>query len=353
MSAPSDNTTPLALVIGATGGVGGEVARVLLARGWRVRALNRSPQAAAKAAPGLGVEWVRGDAMDATSVVAAAEGARLIVHGANPPGYRNWGGTVIPMLDSAIAAAKAVGARILFPGTVYNFGPEDFGLIAETAPQRPRTVKGLLRVAMEQRLAEASRQGVKVLIVRAGDFFGPRSGNNWFAQGLVQAGKPVSLIMNPGRRGVGHAWAYLPDLAETMVRLVEQEGRLGDFDVFHFAGHWFERGEDLPLAIQSAVRTASGRKPAIIPFPWPLVTLLSPFVELFREMSEMRYLWRERLQLDNGKLVAFLGAEPHTQVDQAVRASLEGQACQERGSPRQFSGAPPGLQGVSGPTSPA
>jgi predicted amino acid dehydrogenase len=32
-----------ALVLGATGGIGGEVARLLLARGWNVRALYRNP----------------------------------------------------------------------------------------------------------------------------------------------------------------------------------------------------------------------------------------------------------------------------------------------------------------------
>lgn len=321
------NPAPLALVIGATGGVGGEVARVLLARGWRVRALNRNPEAAARQAPGLGVDWVRGDAMDAASVIAAAQGARLIVHGANPPGYRNWAGTVLPMLDSTIAAAKASGARIAFPGTVYNYGPDAFGLIDEHARQRPLTRKGALRVAMEQRLAAAAREGVKVIILRCGDFFGPRSGANWFAQGLVQAGKPVSLILDPGRRGVGHAWAYLPDVAEAMVRLVEEADRLGDFELFHFAGHWFEDGRQMPQAIQAAVRDVTDRKPPIVPFPWPLVSLLAPFVALFREMAEMRYLWRETVRLDNRRLVALLGGEPHTPTEVAVRASLEGQGC--------------------------
>jgi len=33
---------PLALVIGATGSIGGEVAAALLAQGWHVRGLNRT-----------------------------------------------------------------------------------------------------------------------------------------------------------------------------------------------------------------------------------------------------------------------------------------------------------------------
>lgn len=54
--------------------------------------------------------------------------------------------------------------------------------------------------------------------LRAGDFFGPKTANNWFSQGLVKPGKPVTAISYPGKRGVSHQWAYLPDVAETMVQ---------------------------------------------------------------------------------------------------------------------------------------
>ena len=64
-----------ALVIGATGGVGGEATRVLLKRGWSVRALHRQPEAAARTARLPGVEWIKGDAMIEADVVAAARGA--------------------------------------------------------------------------------------------------------------------------------------------------------------------------------------------------------------------------------------------------------------------------------------
>ena len=50
------------------------------------------------------------------------------------------------------------------------------------------TRKGKIRVEREERLETASRDGVRTLIVRAGDFFGPRTGNSWFAQGLIKPG---------------------------------------------------------------------------------------------------------------------------------------------------------------------
>lgn len=317
--------TRTALIVGATGGIGSEIAATLIREGWTVRALHRNPSDAAKRFAWIGpVEWIRGDAMIASEVVAAAAGVSVVVHAANPPGYRNWKGLALPMLESTIAAANATGARIVFPGTVYNFAPDRFPVVDESTPQRPHTRKGAIRVAMEERLREASRGGVKVLIVRAGDFFGPRAGNNWFSQGLVKPGRPLRAVTYPGDRDVGHAWAYLPDLAETIARLLDRETELQPFDVFHFAGHWFERG----VAMAEATRQAAGAPRARIRrFPWIVIYLLAPFVETFHEMLEMRYLWKKPLRLDNKKLVAFLGREPHTPLHTALLASLRGLGC--------------------------
>ena len=48
---------------------------------------------------------------------------------------------------------------------------------------------------------------------------------------------------------------------------------------------------------------------------------------LFREMREMRYLWRNSLRMDNARLETVLGREPHTPLDVAVEAALEGLGC--------------------------
>jgi len=41
-------------------------------------------------------------------------------------------------------AARAAGARLLLPGTVYDFGPDTFDDPIETAPQNPLTRKGAI-----------------------------------------------------------------------------------------------------------------------------------------------------------------------------------------------------------------
>jgi nucleoside-diphosphate-sugar epimerase len=319
------NIQPLALVIGATGSIGGEVARSLLARGWRVRGLNRDPARAAKTGP-TGIEWVRGDAMIEADVVEAAQGARLIFHGANPPGYSNWARLLPPMLENTIAAARASGARIVLPGNVYNYGPDAWPRFTETSPQNPKTRKGAIRVALEQRLQAVGAEGVRSLVVRAGDFFGPRSGSSWLTEGWVQKGKPLKAVSLPGPAEVTHAWAYLPDFAESIARLAERDADLPAFAVFNHGGHQLTGGQ---MAV--AIERVAGRKLARKTVPWFAIAVASPFVEMLREMLEMRYLWDHEILPDNAKLVAALGAEPHTPLDQALRTALEGQGCLETG----------------------
>ena len=313
------------LVLGATGGIGGEVARQLRDSGWDVRALQR--RAAQSAVQRNGITWIRGDAMNREDVIAAADGCSVIVHAVNPPGYRRWSELVLPMLDNTIAAACRVGATIVLPGTVYNFGPDVVPTLTEESPQQPVTCKGAIRVEMERRLFAAVTSGARVLILRAGDFFGPEAANNWFSQGLVKPGRPVSAVSYPGRRGVGHQWSYLPDVARAMMELLARRDSLDAFSAFHMAGHWDADGSQMTGSIQRVVLRRTGREPRIARFPWWLVVLASPFVATFREMLEMRYLWREPVRMDNARLTEVLGREPHTPLDEAVEATLLGLGC--------------------------
>ena len=328
------NNPRTALVLGATGGSGGEIAAALLRRGWKVRALVRDTK---RGNLTQNIDWQAGDAMNATDVARAARGVEIIVHAVNPPGYRNWNKLVLPMIDNTIAAARSTGARIVLPGTVYNFGPDALPLLGETSPQRPLTRKGAIRVDMERRLEQAAQEGVRSLILRCGDFFGPHAGNNWFAV-MVKPGKPVRSVTYPGRRDLRHNWAYLPDVGETVARLLERESDLAVFERFHFAGHWVD-GHTMADAIRHAV---GNPQLSVRSFPWWLVTLASPFVTLFRELREMHYLWQQPLQLDNRKLVSLLGSEPQTRLDQATRETLLGLHCLDNAA-----GVPSGPKQVS------
>ncbi|STQ91960.1 NAD(P)H-binding protein [Iodobacter fluviatilis] len=324
------NTNKVALVLGATGGIGGEVACQLRDAGWEVRALKRGMTVQAELKDGI--RWLCGDALNRDDVLEAARGCSAIVHAVNPPGYRNWGELVLPMLDNTIAAAISEHATIVLPGTIYNYGLDAFPLLAEDAPQHPPTRKGEIRVEMERRLQAATHQGARVIIVRAGDFFGPKVGNNWFSQGLIKPGKAVVAIAQPNDRGIGHQWSYLPDVARTMVGLLACRDKLPPFASFHMAGHWDADGTQMSAAICRVIEADGGLRPRLRRFPWWLIRLMSPFVETLRELLEMRYLWRYPVRMNNAYLMATLGGEPHTPLDEAVKATLIGLGCLGQGA---------------------
>ncbi|MEN3811846.1 hypothetical protein ABD440_15715 [Chromobacterium piscinae] len=156
--------------------------------------------------------------------------------------------------------------------------------------------------------------------MRAGDFFGPKAGNNWFSQGLIQPGKTTRRIQNPAMPGIGHQWSYLPDVASNIVELLARRESLEPFATFHLGGYWDADGTQIAQAIRRALQK-HGVNAKVDAFPW---WLIAPFNATLREVMEMRYLWRKPVRMDNGKLLGALGRERVTPLDEAVEALSAG-----------------------------
>lgn len=141
---------------------------------------------------------------------------------------------------------------------------------------------------------------------------------------MVKPNQPVTSITNPGGKGIGHSWAYLPDASETFAELMDRETELADFERFHFRGHWDADGTEMIAAIR---KVAGNERIPVRPLPWWLFRLASPFQETMRELSAVRPLWQTPIQMENTKLVRFLGREPHTPLETAVEQALRGMGC--------------------------
>lgn len=134
-----------ALVTGATGLVGSHIVERLVADGWDVRGLVRSPS---KALVSLGAEPVQGDVLDRDSFVRAAHGADVIFHNAAAitagGGWEVYRRLNVDGTTNAIAAAEASGARLLHTSSVAVYGAEGRfrgpeGKTSEDTPLGPLT----------------------------------------------------------------------------------------------------------------------------------------------------------------------------------------------------------------------
>jgi nucleoside-diphosphate-sugar epimerase len=300
------------LVLGAAGRFGHAAADAFRTAGWRVASVVRP--GTTRRAP-ASTEVIEIDARDYAAVSVAARGADVVLHALNPP-YTEWARFALPLAYTAITAAEAAGATLMFPGNLYNYGSPLPPVIDEATPMRPTSYKGRLRVTIEDQMEEAAERGLCTIVLRAGDFFG--GGRGAWLDLVIAKEIARGRLTYPGPLDVVHEWAYLPDLAATLVRLAEKRDTLRPFETFCFPGHAVTGRE-----FTAAIARALGRGLQVGRMGWWLIHLLRPIVPLSRELSEIAYLWKEPHRIDGAKLKAALGDVAHTPLDVAVGRALD------------------------------
>jgi dihydroflavonol-4-reductase len=159
-----------ALVTGASGFLGWHVARILLERGFGVRALVR----AGSRVSDLDVEVVTGDLRDAESLGRAVAGCGLVFHVAAD--YRLWAKDPGELYRSNVdgtrnlleAARKAGVERVVYTSTVGCIGVPHDGIGDETTPVSLADMAGdykRSKFLAEQAALEFARDGLPVVIV--------------------------------------------------------------------------------------------------------------------------------------------------------------------------------------------
>ncbi len=309
------------VILGSNGRLGRELVSAFSAAGWATVAVARTAprvaasRAATRASQSAGpVQDVQADAVDTDRIVGIVGRADVVVLAANAP-YTRWPQEAMPIAHAAIELARRLGATLLFPGNVYNFGAAMPAQLMVDTPQRPTTRKGRVRVDIEQALARAAGNDLQSIVIRAGDFIGGGKGN-WF-DNTIAAKIGSGSVTYPGRRDVAHAWAYLPDLARVFERVAAQRAVLPAFTRLHFPGYALT-GEALCLALERLAGRPLRRRSV----PWPLLRALSLVVPILREICEIRYLWNVPHALDGQALQAVIGELTPTPLQDALASAL-------------------------------
>jgi nucleoside-diphosphate-sugar epimerase len=297
------------IILGINGHVGHHIAKAFVAAGWDVGGFGRSNKY-----PVAGVRFIKGDANDVEAMRAAIGDVTLVVNALNLP-YAEWDkGRKVAQTERVIAAMGTSGKTLLFPGNVYNYAATD-RYVTPDLPQRPQTARGAIRVEVEQLYRDAAeRDDMQVIIIRAGDFYGPESQGDWFDLAMMtEARKGKVQLM--GTKGVGHAWAYLPDLGRAFEKLGWHRKELGAFENFHFAGH-FVTPEEMGEAV-TAVRSAR-----VSFYPRWIIGAIGLVDPTMREVGKMAYLWERPIELRDERMDAILGPDFATPFGEAVAVTV-------------------------------
>lgn len=299
------------VVLGVNGHIGSFTARAFAEAGWEVTGMARTDKHEL-----AGVRFVEGDSDSVEDMRRAIGDIDVVVNALNLP-YDRWDkGRKEGQMARVLEAMGTSGKTMLFPGNIYNYSAADREVTPDL-PQRPQTPRGAIRVRVEEMFrAAADRGDIQLIVLRAGDFFAPAHGNGWFDLAMMSEAKRgrIGLL---GEAGVGHSWAYLPDMARAFEALAALRSTLGPSENFHFAGHYVT-----PEEMARAIAKAAPMPVSFYPLPTGLHRVLALVVPVLREVLKMGYLWSHPMRLGDKRLDALLGPGFGTPFDAAVAATV-------------------------------
>lgn len=261
------------------------------------------------------------DGADTAAVARACADAAVVYLLLNAH-YREWSARFPPRLVSAIGAAAATGARLVYHDSLYLYGPTG-GPLTEDAPAAATTRKGRLRAEMTATLMTAMAEGrVEATIGRSPDMYGPGALNSAFGSTFGQRhfyplmeGRTVNVVGDPD---APHAYAFVDDVADGLAVLGREEAALGR--AWHLpAAPARSHRELLDLAaaevgVETRVRGSR------------MASLVVRFIGLFQadtaELAEMLYLFEQPLLVSHEAFEGAFGARP-TPHDHALARTLE------------------------------
>lgn len=218
------------LVTGATGFIGGHLARRLAEQGHRVRCLVRRTSDTSGIEGLDGVELVRGDLTDADSLVQAARGCRFVLHCAAL--VSDWA-TIeeirqvnVAGTRSALAASSAASVeRFVHISTTDVYGHPDRLAIDETyEPPGFSNWYSETKRAAEAEVRQAERSGLGAVILRPATVYGP--GSEDVVGDIARAIRARQMLLVDGGRAIA-GLLYVENLVDAALLALRNDGAVG------------------------------------------------------------------------------------------------------------------------------
>jgi len=250
------------LVIGSSGFVGRRVAQTLLAAGYAVRCLARTP-AKVQDLAALGCEVVQGDMTDLASMqraLASVDAAYIAVHTLSPQGAGTAAGqgfmdVEMQGVQNIVAACRTNGVRRLLYITFLGTTPDGPSAWARGRWQTEQVLLG---------------SGLDVTVIRPGQIVGV--GGDGFDMLTAQARRSTAFIMGSGRQKF--RTIALDDLVAYLIGVLDEPRAYG---------HCYDVGSDDILTTDQMIDGAAailGRKqPRRVHIPQALLSAVAPLAE--------------------------------------------------------------------------
>lgn len=218
------------LVTGATGFLGGVLARKLAEDGVNVRAMVRRPDRDHYIRDMPNIDLIQGDIAQPDTLKSACEGCEIIFHVAAALSGDLTHQMIVNRDGTRFlthAAAETGVKRIVHVSTIAVYGYKNTADVTENTPPNPgHNPYDVSKLAAEQALKEvAAVRGIAYSIIRPGMIYGPRSGM-WTGQMFKVARRKPTVFIGSGS---GSCYPiYVDDVVDLMLLLASHPKAVGE-----------------------------------------------------------------------------------------------------------------------------
>ena len=275
-------------VVTGAGPVGSTIALQLAESDQQVRLLTRSGSGPEHPL----IERRQVDVSRADQLVAAFADAAVVHHCIHGSAYdvRTWRAELPAAEKVVLDAAGRVGAVVVFPESLYSYGPVD-GPMTEDLPRAASTGKLGVRTDL---LAQRAASTTPTISVAASDFYGPRVRTSHAGERLVPtvlAGKTMRVV---GSLDQPHSFTYVPDLAAAMIKAASMPELRNSFLHAPTAPPVTQR-----QLIEQVALAAGVPVPRMSALPSGALRTLGLVVRSMKELAETAYMFDRPFVLDS------------------------------------------------------
>ena len=300
-------------ILGAGGVIATELAKYLAVSRTSIRLVARNPKA------GEGVEQVVSADLSMLDQTVSAVAGSSVVYLLVGLKYEvsTWRELWPRIMRNVIEACKRANAKLIFFDNVYMYGKVS-GPMTEETPFNPASKKGEIRALIATMLLDEMKQGgVRALIARSADFYGPGArtsvANILVFDKLAKREKPSWLVND----SVPHSFTFTPDAAKSLALLASSEESWNQT--------WHVPTALSPPTGREFTQLAAaqfGVEPRYRVLTPLMLKLVGVFNSEVRELGEMLYQYESPYLFDSTKFTKAFGFEPTPYVDGIEQTSL-------------------------------
>ena len=279
-------------ILGSGGTIGIPLARELKNYTDHIRLISRNPKKVNE-----NDEMVSLDFTQFEGIEKAIEGSAIVyITVGFEYNLSVWQKTWPPFIKATIAACEKQGCKLVFFDNMYMYDRSSLAFMTEEASINPCSKKGMVRKELVEMIQAADQRGLKTLIARAADFYGPECKNSLMGETNVK-----NLLKGKKAQALGpidkiHTYSYTPDAAKATALLGNAD------DAYGQAWHLPTTKEKLTQKDWiELVAKELGVKPDIQKIPVWMLHLLGIFIKPMREFPEMLYMGEVDFIFDSSK----------------------------------------------------